>query len=349
MSYWLTELSTKSFLNVFRYITFRTGGAIVTARWFRILLAAIIDLLRRKQGKGQPIRSDGPQSHLVTKKGTPTMGGLMILSGLLVSTLLWANPKNPYVWVVLGVTLSFGMIGFYDDYLKIIQQTIPGFLAERLIIEAIIAVAACTAFAQLGRGRSPTSLVLLFQRARFQSRMGIHPAGCVRDCRRRQCSQSHRWSRWPRDCAGDDRFGELRFHFLSRGKRGVRGISADPLCRRHRRTGGTVRGGDRCQSWFSLVQRTASLDLHGRYRSLSLGGLLGGIAVACQADRACNCGYFVRASCFGHAQVSSHRAFGKVFKMAQFTTTTSVRLDGVANRSALDRAVVLALAGWRRS
>ena len=84
MFYWLTELSDKiSFFNVFRYITFRTGGAIVTALVFVFLFGGpIIDLLRLKQGKGQPIRSDGPQSHLVTKKGTPTMGGLMILSGL---------------------------------------------------------------------------------------------------------------------------------------------------------------------------------------------------------------------------------------------------------------------------
>jgi len=119
MFYWLTELSDKiSFFNVFRYITFRTGGSIVTALVFVFLFGGpIIDLLRLKQGKGQPIRTDGPQSHLVTKKGTPTMGGLMILSGLLVSTLLWANPKNPYVWVVLGVTFAFGLIGFYD-YLR---------------------------------------------------------------------------------------------------------------------------------------------------------------------------------------------------------------------------------------
>ena len=86
MFYWLAELSDKvSVLNVFRYITFRTGGAIVTALLFVFLFGGpIIDLLRLKQGKGQPIRIDGPQSHLVTKKGTPTMGGLMILSGLLV-------------------------------------------------------------------------------------------------------------------------------------------------------------------------------------------------------------------------------------------------------------------------
>ena len=165
MFYWLTELSDKvSFFNVFRYITFRTGGAIVTALVFVFLFGGpIIDLLRIKQGKGQPIRSDGPQSHLLTKKGTPTMGGLMILSGLLVSTLLWANPKSPYVWVVLGVTLSFGLIGFYDDYLKISKQTHAGFSGRtRLIVEAVIAVAACTALMHFGRGPIATSLVFPF-------------------------------------------------------------------------------------------------------------------------------------------------------------------------------------------
>ena len=90
-------------LNVLRYITFRTGGAMITALVFVFLFGPwIIDHLRLRQGKGQPIRADGPQSHLVTKKGTPTMGGLMILFGIVVSTLLWANPYNRYVWIVLG-------------------------------------------------------------------------------------------------------------------------------------------------------------------------------------------------------------------------------------------------------
>src|SRR5262249_11496751 len=91
--YWLIALSDRlSVLNVFRYLTFRAVGAVVTALIFVFLFGpTIINLLRVKQGKGQPIRADGPESHLVTKKGTPTMGGLMILSGLLVSTLLWAN------------------------------------------------------------------------------------------------------------------------------------------------------------------------------------------------------------------------------------------------------------------
>jgi phospho-N-acetylmuramoyl-pentapeptide-transferase len=165
MFYWLADFSDKlSFLNVFRYITFRTGGAIVTALVFVFLFGGpIIDLLRLKQGKGQPIRADGPKSHLVTKRGTPTMGGLMILSGLLVATLLWANPANPYVWVVLGVTLSFGVVGFYDDYLKVTKQTDAGIAGRtRLIVEAVIAVIACTLLAHLGHGPIATSLVFPF-------------------------------------------------------------------------------------------------------------------------------------------------------------------------------------------
>ena len=165
MFYWLTDLSDKvSFLNVFRYLTFRTGGAIVTALVFVFLFGGpMIDLLRMKQGKGQPIRLDGPQSHLITKKGTPTMGGLMILSGLFVSTVLWANPANPYVWVVLGVTLSFGLIGFYDDYLKVSKQTNAGFAGRtRLIFEAVIAIVAVTILSHLGKGPIATSLVFPF-------------------------------------------------------------------------------------------------------------------------------------------------------------------------------------------
>ena len=100
--------------NVFRYITFRTGGAILTALLFVFLFGpAIIDVLRIKQGKGQPIREDGPQTHFA-KRGTPTMGGLMILSGITVATLLWANLSNWYVWIVLFVTLSFGASSVSD-------------------------------------------------------------------------------------------------------------------------------------------------------------------------------------------------------------------------------------------
>ncbi|QDM31557.1 phospho-N-acetylmuramoyl-pentapeptide-transferase [Tardiphaga sp. vice352] len=164
MFYWLIDFAgTVPVFNVFRYITFRTGGAMVTGALFVFLFGPwIIDNLRLRQGKGQPIRADGPQTHLV-KVGTPTMGGLMILSGLVVSTLLWANPRNPYVWIVMAVTLGFGFVGFYDDYLKVTKQTEAGFAGRtRLAIETLIAAAACYAFVRLGRDPLSSSLVLPF-------------------------------------------------------------------------------------------------------------------------------------------------------------------------------------------
>src|SRR6266849_2362922 len=172
MFYWLIDLSNtvpgmgmfRTFLNVFRYITFRTGGAMVTGALFVFLFGPwIIDHLRLRQGKGQPIRSDGPQSHLVTKKGTPTMGGLMILFGLVVSTLLWANLTNRYVWIVLAVTLSFGAIGFYDDYLKVTKQTHAGVSGKlRIVLELLIAAAASYFIMSLGRQPFASSLTFPF-------------------------------------------------------------------------------------------------------------------------------------------------------------------------------------------
>ncbi|HEY4775561.1 MAG TPA: phospho-N-acetylmuramoyl-pentapeptide-transferase [Xanthobacteraceae bacterium] len=165
MLYWLAGFSDRiSVLNVFRYITFRTGGATMTALAFVLLFGPpIINLLRLKQGKGQPIRSDGPQSHLITKIGTPTMGGLMILLGVLVAVLLWASLANPYVWVVLCVTFGFGLVGFYDDYLKVTRQSHGGFSGRaRLTMEAAIALIACLAIVSLGRPPLATSLALPF-------------------------------------------------------------------------------------------------------------------------------------------------------------------------------------------
>ncbi len=130
--------------NLFRYITFRTAGATATALFFVFFFGpSMIAALRLKQGKGQPIREDGPASHLLTKTGTPTMGGLMIIAGLVVSTLLWANPKSAYVWIVLFVTLGFGTIGFYDDYLKVTRQSHKGLSGKaRLAGETVIAMLA---------------------------------------------------------------------------------------------------------------------------------------------------------------------------------------------------------------
>jgi len=165
MLYRLVELSdTISAFNVFRYITFRAVGATVTALVFVFLFGpVIIAKLRVKQGKGQPMRPELPESHIVGKAGTPTMGGLMILSGLVVSTVLWANPTNAYVWVVMGVTLGFGSIGFYDDYLKVTQRTHDGFPgAIRLALEFAIAAVACYAIKEIGRAGLSTSLAVPF-------------------------------------------------------------------------------------------------------------------------------------------------------------------------------------------
>ena len=165
MFYWLTELAgTIPGINVFRYITFRTGGAMVTGALFVFLFGPwIITRLRLAQGKCQPIRADGPPTHLVTKKGTPTMGGLMILSGLIVATLLWANLRNPYVWIVLLVTLGFGLVGFYDDYLKVSKQTDKGFSGRsRLAVEALIALVACSCIVWFGRNATVTALSIPF-------------------------------------------------------------------------------------------------------------------------------------------------------------------------------------------
>jgi phospho-N-acetylmuramoyl-pentapeptide-transferase len=138
--------------NIFRYITFRTGGAVMTGALFVFLFGPwIIDQLRIKQGKGQPIRSDGPATHLV-KRGTPTMGGLMILSGMIATILVWGNLANPYVWVVLFVTVSFGAIGFYDDYLKVTKQTHAGYSGKmRLGMEFAIALIAVYCIAAAGQ------------------------------------------------------------------------------------------------------------------------------------------------------------------------------------------------------
>ena len=121
--------------NLFRYLTFRTGGAVMTALLVSFLLGPpTIRWLKRKQREGQPIRSDGPESHLLTKKGTPTMGGVLILFALTLSTLLWADLRNGYVWVVLFVTAGFGLIGFADDFLKLTRRNSKGLPGRRKLV-----------------------------------------------------------------------------------------------------------------------------------------------------------------------------------------------------------------------
>jgi len=150
MLYWLTALSDGGdFFNLFRYITFRAGGAFFTALIFGFLFGRpLIDVLIKSQGRGQPIRGDGPETHFA-KAGTPTMGGLLILSALLTATLLWARLDNVFVWIVLLVTFCFGLIGFADDFAKVSKQTTAGVSGRmRLLLGCIISGIAAYATAE---------------------------------------------------------------------------------------------------------------------------------------------------------------------------------------------------------
>ena len=135
--------------NLFKYLTFRTGGAVMTSLIFSFIVGPrMINWLRKKQGHGQPIRDDGPETHLLTKKGTPTMGGFLILSALTLSTLLWADLTNNYVCIVLAVTLAYGLIGFVDDYLKVSKRNSKGLSGRlKLISQIIMAVTAAALIA----------------------------------------------------------------------------------------------------------------------------------------------------------------------------------------------------------
>ena len=133
-------------LNLIRYLTFRSIAAFLTALVLSFLIGGhLIRWLRSKQKQGQPIRSDGPVSHIVSKKGTPTMGGLLILIALSTGTLLWADLTNRYVWIVLGVTIAFGLVGFSDDFLKVTRRNPKG-VPGKVKFAASIVVAAVAAY-----------------------------------------------------------------------------------------------------------------------------------------------------------------------------------------------------------
>ncbi len=141
----LTPLSDEFLVfNLFRYLTFRSGGAVLTALLISFVLGPrIIAWLRRIQKEGQPIREDGPESHLVTKAGTPTMGGVLILLAISISTLLWADLTNGYVWAILIITVGFGLIGFTDDYLKLTHRSSKGLSGRiKLLAQILISLAA---------------------------------------------------------------------------------------------------------------------------------------------------------------------------------------------------------------
>src|SRR5206468_5235314 len=168
MFYWLYEHFGASghghvtILNLIRYLTFRTAMSIFTAQVIVVAMGSrFIRWMQAKQGKGQPIRAEGIQRHIIEKAGTPTMGGVMILAGLIVGTLLWADLSNVYVWAVLLVTTGYGLLGFLDDYSKVTKQSTAGLSGKmRLAIEGGLAMAAI-ALIILFAGKPPEAPDLL--------------------------------------------------------------------------------------------------------------------------------------------------------------------------------------------
>src|ERR1700733_3925991 len=148
--------------NLFRYITFRAGAACLTALVVSFVLGpSAIRWLKSMQKQGRPIRLDGPERHLVEKKGTPTMGGLLILGSLTVSILLWVDLFNGYIWPVLFVTLAYGALGFWDDFLKVSKRNtrgVPGRM--KLIIQAVVGLIAAVWITHLARGPLGTALTV---------------------------------------------------------------------------------------------------------------------------------------------------------------------------------------------
>ena len=255
--------------NLFRYQSFRSGAALIDGLVIGLLIGPrFIGWLRVRQGKGQPIREDGPQTHLA-KRGTPTMGGLMILTALVMSVLLWMDLTNPFVWACLFVTLGFGAIGFLDDYDKVTKRSHEGLSGKvRLLLEFVIAgIAAWIIVHQLN-----TNLYVPFITG------PVYSAGAVlfrlrrlRDRGVRQCGEPDRRARRPGDDAGDHRGGHVHDHRLSGRPRRLCALSGHSACAGRGRTGDLLRRDHRGGAGLPVVQRAAGGGVHGRYRQPGAG------------------------------------------------------------------------------
>lgn len=182
---WLARYSDEfQLFNLLNYITFRVGAALMTSMIIAFVLGPrLINLLRAKQGKGQPIREDGPEGHIIKKAGTPTMGGILILLSVIVSALLWGDLSSPFLWTVILVTVGYGLIGFYDDYLKVSRQNPKGFSGKiKLVLEFGIAAVAVyiltTAFPQTPDGFETGLAIPLLKNYTINLGVFFIPFGC---------------------------------------------------------------------------------------------------------------------------------------------------------------------------
>ena len=188
--------------HLFQYLTFRAIMSTLTALAVSLLIGpAVIRKLAHVKA-GQVIRSDGPQSHLA-KAGTPTMGGVLILLAVAIATLFWMDLRNRYVWMVLGVTLAFGGIGFYDDYKKLVLRDSRGLASRwKYFWQSVFGLAVAVILYLSAELPAQTALYLpVFKTGRDSARLAVRSDGLFHDRRLLQCGESHRWSRWPRDHA----------------------------------------------------------------------------------------------------------------------------------------------------
>ena len=165
MLHWLASVFVGTFdwLRLLDYLTVRTGGALMTSFVLSLAIGpGVIRWLKSRQGAGQPIRDDGPETHF-KKAGTPTMGGLMILFSGIGSTLLWMDFRNAYAWIVLFVTLGFGMVGMVDDYLKLTKRNPKGLSGKKkLVVQYAIATVACFAYVSANGTEAATGISIPF-------------------------------------------------------------------------------------------------------------------------------------------------------------------------------------------
>ena len=154
-----------SFLNVFKYLTFRASGAFITSILISFFVGPkLIEYFKTKQKLGQPIRDDGPKWQIEAKKGTPTMGGALILLALTVSIILWTDLFNIYLWLILFITLSFGLIGFLDDYLKLKKFSFKGLSGKiKIIIQSVITLIFCYLLLQFSEQSNTQLLFPIFK------------------------------------------------------------------------------------------------------------------------------------------------------------------------------------------
>ena len=264
-----------SFFNVFSYLTLRAILAVSSALLISLVIGpAMIRWLSRYQ-VGQQVRNDGPQTHL-KKAGTPTMGGALIIVAIVLTTLLWADLANRYVWVVLGVTLAFGLIGFYDDYLKLVVGNSKGLAARwKYFWQSVAGLGAAVVLWSTPRehaGRDDAVPAVPQGLRAAAGRGGLRRADLSDDRRHEQCGESHRRARRPRHHADGDggrRAGHLRLGQRQRESASTTcGIPAVPgagevadLLRRHGRRG----------PGFPVVQHLSGAGVHGRRRRAGAG------------------------------------------------------------------------------